>query len=253
MEINGKVITITGAAQGLGRAMALDLAQRGARLSLIDLDAERLATTATACREHATTVHTYVGNVADEDEVVRIFDNIIADCGRLDALINNAGIIRDALLIKSRNGQVSGRMSLEQWQAVIDVNLTGVFLCGREAAERMIVAKRPGVIINISSVSCVGNMGQSNYSAAKAGVAAMTVTWAKELARHQIRVAAISPGFAATELVASMKPQALEKLSSMIPLNRLAQPEEIAHTVVFVLENDYLSGRSIEVDGALRL
>jgi len=144
-------------------------------------------------------------------------------------------------------------MTLTEWQAVIDVNLTGVFLCAREAAERMIKFNNPGVIINISSLSKAGNMGQSNYSAAKAGVAALTVTWAKELAKNNIRSAAIAPGFIATEMVASMKPDALEKMAEGIPLHRLGQPEEIGHTVVFIFENDYLTGRVIELDGGIRI
>ena len=119
--------------------------------------------------------------------------------------------------MKAKDGEVTGKLSLEQWQAVIDVNLTGVFLCGREAAERMIRGGNGGCIINISSLSRAGNFGQSNYSAAKAGVAALTVVWAKELARHEIRVNAIAPGFIKTEMVASMKPEILEKMAASIP------------------------------------
>ena len=152
----------------------------------------------------------------------------------------------------AKDGEVTDRMSLSQWQMVIDVNLTGVFLCGREAATRMIQAKSEGVIINISSISRAGNFGQTNYSATKAGVAAMAVTWAKELARHNIRTGAIAPGFMATEMVASMKPEALEKMASGIPLKRLGEPAEIAQMAVAILENDYISGRVFEVDGGLR-
>src|SRR5690625_1756828 len=143
-------------------------------------------------------------------------------------------------------------MSLAEWQAVIDVNLTGVFLCGREAARQMIELDSPGLILNISSISKAGNMGQTNYSAAKAGVAAMTVTWARELARYGIRVAGIAPGFIATDMVASMKPEALEKMTAGIPLGRLGRPEEIGHTAVYLFENDYVTGRIIEMDGGLR-
>ena len=136
-----------------------------------------------------------------ERDVIAAFDRVVADFGRLDGSIANAGILRDGLLVKAKDGEVTGKLSLEQWQAVIDVNLTGVFLCGREAAERMIRGGSGGCIINISSLSRAGNFGQSNYSAAKAGVAALTVVWAKELARHQIRVNAIAPGFIKTEMV----------------------------------------------------
>ncbi len=168
-------------------------------------------------------------------------------------LVSNAGITRDALTLKFRDGELVSRMSLDDWQAVIDVNLTGVFLCGRAAAEQMIRAGNGGLIVNISSISRAGNMGQANYSATKAGVVAMTVTWAREFARYGIRVNAISPGFIGTEMVRSMKPEALAKLTAMIPGGRIGDPDEIAHTVQYLVENDYVSGRNIEVDGALRL
>ena len=144
-------------------------------------------------------------------------------------------------------------MSLAQWQMVIDVNLTGVFLCGREAAARMIESGSEGVIINISSISMAGNFGQTNYSATKAGVAAMAVTWAKELARYGIRTGAIAPGYIATEMVMGMKPEALEKMAAGIPLKRLGEPGEIAQMALAIFTNDYISGRVFEVDGGLRL
>ncbi len=133
------------------------------------------------------------------------------------------------------------------------MNLTGVFLCGREAAEQMIKTNEGGCIINISSIARAGNFGQTNYSAAKAGVAAMAVTWAKELARYNIRANAIAPGFIATEMTASMKPEALEKICAGIPAGRMGSPDEIGDAAVFLLANDYMSGRIIEVDGGLRL
>jgi 3-oxoacyl-[acyl-carrier protein] reductase len=176
-------------------------------------------------------------------------DAVAGDFGRLDVLINNAGIIRDALLVKAKDGQIAGKMSLAQWQAVIDVNLTGVFLCGREAAERMIRFRNGGVIINISSVSRHGNAGQSNYSAAKAGVVALTVVWAKELARHGIRAAAIAPGGVRTEILATMRPDMLEKLIAPVPLKRLAEPAEIADAAAFIVRNEFFTGRCIDIDG----
>src|ERR1700749_4653147 len=151
-------------------------------------------------------------------------DRVVTDFGRLDVMVNNAGILRDALLVKAKDGEITGKMSLAQWQAVIDVNLTAVFLCGREAAERMIKGGNGGVIINISSVSRHGNAGQSNYSAAKAGVQAMTVVWAKELARYGIRTGAIAPGGVRTEILAAMRPDMLEKLIAPVPLKRLGEP-----------------------------
>jgi 3-oxoacyl-[acyl-carrier protein] reductase len=144
-------------------------------------------------------------------------------------------------------------MSMDQWNAVIGVNLTGVFLCGREAAERMIKLGNGGVIINISSISRHGNIGQTNYSATKAGVASMAVVWAKELARYGIRTGAIAPGFAATDILSAMKPEVLEKVLLPVPLKRLGEPREIAHAARFIVENDFFTGRVIDLDGGLRL
>jgi 3-oxoacyl-[acyl-carrier protein] reductase len=251
MQIRGKTILITGAGRGLGAAMALDLAKRGANLALLDLEQAALDAVRASCAE--VQARAYVANVADEAQVAAVFDRVVADFGRLDCLIANAGILRDGLLIKVKDGAVVSKLGLAQWQAVIDVNLTGVFLCGREAAERMVRLGNGGCIINISSLSRAGNFGQSNYSAAKAGVAALTVVWAKELARYGIRANAIAPGFIKTEMVASMKPEMLEKMAAGIPVQRLGEPHEIAQTVAFILENDYVNGRVIEVDGGQRL
>jgi len=253
MDLKNKVVVITGGARGLGAAMARGLADKGAALALVDVDGDALAAMVAELEGRGTKARGYVVNVAKEDEVIKLFDDVVADLGGLDGLVNNAGILRDGLMVKARDGEITGKMSLAQWQAVIDVNLTGVFLCGREAAERMIKLGSKGLIINISSISRAGNMGQTNYSAAKAGVASMAVVWAKELARYGIRANAIAPGFVNTEMVASMKPEALEKMAAMIPLRRLAEPSEIAHTVTYLFENDYVSGRVMEVDGALRL
>lgn len=253
MELKDKVIVVTGGGQGLGRAIAVGLAARGAVLALVDLNEERLQESVQLCKDAGGDGRAYIANVAIEDEVVALFDNVVKDLGRLDGLVNNAGILRDGMLIKVKDGEIVKKMSLAEWQAVIDVNLTGVFLCGREAAEKMIQLGNGGLIINISSVSRAGNIGQTNYSAAKAGVATMAVSWAKELARYGIRAAAIAPGFVGTEMVASMKPEALAKMEAQIPLGRVGEPEEIAHTAVFLFENDYITGRVIETDGGIRL
>ncbi len=253
MDLKDKTIVVTGAARGLGAAMATRLATNHCKLALVDLDADSLKDTAAACQANGAEVRCYAANVAREDNVVSLFDDVAKDFGALHGLINNAGILRDGLLLKFKDGELVSKMSLEQWQAVIDVNLSGVFLCGREAAQRMIQLGCEGVIINISSISRAGNMGQTNYSAAKAGVEAMAVVWAKELARYGIRAASIAPGFIKTEMGASMKPEALERISGMGPLRRMGEPDEIGRTVEFIFENDYVSGRCIEVDGALRL
>ncbi len=253
MNLEGGVIVITGAARGLGAAMARGVASRGATPVLVDLDEASLGNTRQACEALGAEVGCFGADVSREPEVERLFERTVEDFGRLDALINNAGVLRDGLLVKAKEGEIVDKLSLEQWQAVIDVNLTGVFLCGREAAAHMIRLKSRGCIINLSSVSRAGNFGQTNYSASKAGVAAMTVVWAKELARHGIRVNAIAPGFVKTEMVAGMRPEILEKLAAGIPAGRLCDPEEIAHAAIYLLENDYMNGRVLEIDGGSRL
>jgi len=252
MDIQGKVVVITGGAGGLGLAMAHSLAKAGAKLALIDVDQDKLER---ACAElgDTTEVQGYALDITDEEDVVAGFRYILEDFGAVNVLVNNAGILRDGMLIKAKEGQVTDRMSLEQFQSVINVNLTGTFLCGREAAAAMIASDQSGVIINISSLARCGNMGQSNYSASKAGVAAMAVGWAKELARYNIRAAAVAPGVIATEMTAAMKPEALERLEKMVPVGRLGQAEEIASTIRFIIENDYVNGRIFEVDGGIRL
>jgi 3-oxoacyl-[acyl-carrier protein] reductase len=252
MQIKGKTIAITGGGRGIGRAMALAFAEKGGNLALIDLNAADLEETKKLCEAKGVKAWTYTANVTKEDEVVATFDAIARDCEGVDVLVNNAGITKDGLLIKVKDGQVVGKMTMDQWNAVIGVNLTGVFLCGREAAERMIKQGRGGVIINISSISKDGNMGQTNYTATKAGVAAMAVTWSKELAKFGIRTGAIAPGFVATDILAAMTPETLAKVTAPVPLKRLGEPSEIAQTAVFIVENDFFTGRTIQVDGGLR-
>lgn len=253
MQLEQKLVVITGSGRGIGRAMALAFARKKADLALLDLNQTDLDTTRAQCAQLGVRARTYVCNVAREDQVVASLDAIVRDFSRLDVMINNAGITKDALLVKTHEGKVVARMSLDQWQAVIDVNLTGVFLGAREAAARMVELGNGGVIISTSSISRAGNMGQTNYSAAKAGVAAMTVVWAKELARYGIRAAAIAPGFTRTDILDAMKPEMIERAVSAVPLKRMAEPEEMAHAAVFIAENDYFSGRVLELDGAQRI
>jgi 3-oxoacyl-[acyl-carrier protein] reductase len=253
MQLNGKLAVITGSGRGIGRAMALAFAQKGANVAALDLNPADLEKTVQLCTEAGVKAGSYLCNVADEDAVIATLDKVVADFGRLDVMANNAGITKDALLVKAQDGKVVNKMSMQQWQAVIDVNLTGVFIGAREAAARMIALGHGGVIINTSSISRAGNIGQSNYSAAKAGVVAMTTVWAKELARHGIRVGAIAPGFTRTEILDAMKPEMVEKMVAAVPLKRMAEPAEMAHAAVFIAENDYFSGRVIEVDGAQRI
>lgn len=253
MQLSSKVVAVTGAGRGLGRAIATAFAARGANVAALDINLEEARSTCAQCESAGVRAQAYAADVADEPGVAASLDAVVADFGRLDVMVNNAGITKDALLVKVKDGAVVGKMTLAQWQAVLDVNLTGVFLCAREAAERMIRLGNGGLIINISSISREGNVGQTNYSATKAGVAAMTVVWAKELARYGIRSAAIAPGFCATDILAAMKPELVARVTGAVPLRRLGQPAEIAATAVYIAENDFLTGRVVEVDGGLRL
>jgi len=253
MNLQDKVIVITGGAQGLGLEMARMCAENGAALALIDMNAEQLAAAATELRATGVRVETYAANVADEASVEQTFAAIAADFAGIDGLINNAGILRDGLLLKYKDGQLTGKMPLQQFQSVIDVNLTGVFLCGREAAALMVQTGRKGVIINMSSVARGGNMGQTNYAASKAGVVAMTVTWARELGRYGIRVGAIAPGVIRTAMTDAMKPEARERLVAMKPVGRLGEAAEIAHTAKYIFENDFFTGRVVEIDGGISM
>jgi 3-oxoacyl-[acyl-carrier protein] reductase len=253
MQLQSKLVAITGAGKGIGRAMSLAFAKKGANLALLDMNPADLDDTKAQCAALGVRAERYLCNVSDEAQVIAACDAVVGDFGRFDVLVNNAGITRDALLVKAQDGKVTTKMSLDQWQAVINVNLTGVFLCAREAAERMIGLGEGGVIINISSISRSGNVGQTNYTAAKAGVAAMGVTWAKELARYGIRVGSIAPGFTRTEILSAMKPEILEKALAPVPLKRLGEADEIAHGAVFIAENDFFTGRVLEIDGGLRI
>jgi 3-oxoacyl-[acyl-carrier protein] reductase len=252
VDVRDKTILVTGAGRGIGRALALHLAGRGANLALLDTNGDDLAQSRARCQELGVVARGYTANAASEASVVEALQQVSADFGRLHGLVNNAGIVRDGLLVKVKDGQVVGKLTLADWQAVIDVNLTGVFLCAREAAQHMI-KNGGGVIVNVSSISRAGNAGQTNYSAAKAGVAAMTVVWAKELARYGIRVGAVAPGFIRTPMVESMRPEVLAKMTAPIPLGRLGEPDEIAQAVGFIFENELFTGRVLEVDGGLRM
>jgi 3-oxoacyl-[acyl-carrier protein] reductase len=253
MQVQGLAVVITGAGRGIGRSIANRFGRDGAHIALLDVNQSDLDAAREELEAAGVVARSYLVDVAAEDQVVAAMDDVVRDFGRLDVLVNNAGILRDALLVKVKDGEIVGKMTMAQWQAVINVNLTAVFLCGREAAERMIRSGNGGVIINISSVSRHGNAGQSNYSAAKAAVVALTVVWSKELARYGIRTGAIAPGVTRTDLLASMRPDMREKFVAPVPLRRLGEPSEIADAAAFIVGNDYLTGACIDVDGGLRL
>ncbi len=255
MELKDKVVVVTGGAQGIGYAISERFAKAGAKIVIGDIKEGEMAEAADKLRALGTEVATVRCNVAKEEDAERLMQTAVDRFGRLDAAILNAGILRDGLLIKldKETGKIKKKMSIEQWQAVIDVNLTGVFLTGREAAARMAELGNGGVIVVMSSIAAEGNFGQTNYSATKAGVRAMAVTWSRELARYGIRVAAVAPGFIGTPMVKKdMKQEALEKLLKMVPVGRLGEPDEVAHVCQFIVENDFVTGVTVGVTGGMR-
>lgn len=248
MQLKDVRALVTGGARGMGRCFVEELLAAGARVAFADVDEDGVGATANALG-----VPGFVGSVAKEAEVETLIAGAWDALGGLNVLVNNAGITRDGLLLKPdrETGRV-GVMSLAQWQQVLDVNLTGPFLCTRAFAARCVAEGVPdAVIVNLSSISRAGNPGQGNYSAAKAGLVADTVVWARELSRYGIRVGAIAPGFIQTPMVDAMKPEARAAVEARIPLKRLGRPTEIWQAVRFILECDYFTGRVVEVDGGL--
>jgi 3-oxoacyl-[acyl-carrier protein] reductase len=255
MDVSGIRAIVTGGASGLGRCFALEIARGGGQVATLDLNADGVVETARLAQGLPGRVHAVTANVADEADVARGFAEAADAMGGLDVLINNAGIFRDGLLVKQdpETGAVR-TMSLSQWNAVIHVDLTGPFLCTREFAAHCVrTGTKPAVIVNISSIARHGNPGQTNYSAAKAGLVADTKLWAVELAKYGIRTGAIAPGFVDTPILQGMRPDALDKMMRGVPLGRPASPEEIWKAVRFVIDCDYFTGRCIDVDGGLTL
>ena len=231
----------------MGKKFAVDLKRLGAKPYVVDVVQENLD-----ALKNETGIPGQILDVSREKDVEVFFENYAAENGAPDVLINNAGITADALFIKQKGDEIT-KFPLSSWEKVINVNLTGVFLCAREAAFQMVKHQVKGVIINISSISRAGNLGQTNYSATKSAVDAMTVTWAKELSRYGIRVGAIAPGYINTEMVAKIRPDVLEKVIQNIPIGRLGEMEEISQAAQFIVKNDFFTGRILEVDGGMRI
>ena len=252
MKIQGARVLITGGGRGLGREFARQFLDAGAKVMVCDVVDADLTAAAEEAKGKGQELLTARCDVTKEAEVQQTFAKMAESFGGIDVLVNNAGITRDGMFARKKDGEVK-TMTLDQWQKVLDVNLTGVFLCAREAVTWMLRKDNPGVVINISSISRAGNMGQSNYSTTKAGVVALTVALAKELARSRIRVACIAPGYTATEMVLAMREDMQDKVKSTIPLARFAEPNEIVRAALFIVDDDYFTGRTIEVDGGLRL
>ena len=256
MKLTDVKAIVTGGGSGMGRSFTLELARAGGAVVATDINGEGLASTLAEADGLAGTVHVLEANVADEGSVKAMISGAAELMGGLNVLVNNAGIIRDGLLVSvdRETKKVKRTMSLDQWNAVIAVDLTGPFLCTREFAAWHIdnVGRGEAVVVNISSVSRHGNRGQSNYSAAKAGLVADTKLWGEELSRYGIRTGAIAPGFVRTPILEGMRPEMLEKMLAGVPLRRAGEPEEIAAAVKFVIECGYFTGRCIDVDGGLK-
>ena len=256
MKLEDLKIIITGGAQGMGRHVALRLAEAGAQVAIGDVNEVGLAEaleagkTATHGKVHARRL-----DVADEADVASFVAWAHGSMGGLNGLVNNAGILRDGLLVKrDRETGAVKTLTKAQWDAVIGVNLTGATLITRDVVAKMVETnQRPGVIVNISSIARHGNRGQSNYTAAKAALAANTVTWSREFAPFGIRVGAVAPGMIETPMTQGMNQKARDGLVANIPVGRIGLPEDIWLAVKFVLECDYFDGRCIDVDGGLSM
>ena len=254
MELSTFKIIVTGGAQGMGAHFAKRLVEAGAQVAVGDVKEDGLAALAASVTGPGK-LHVRKLNVADEAEVVAFVDWAHGAMGGLNGLINNAGILRDGLLVKKdRETGAITKMSRDQWNAVIDVNLTGATMIAREVIAKMMETNtRPGVIVNMSSIARYGNRGQSNYSAAKAALAANTLTWAREFGAYGIRVGAIAPGMIETPMTQGMNQKARDALVEKVPAGRVGLPEDIWQGVRFVLECDYFTGRTIDIDGGLSM
>jgi 3-oxoacyl-[acyl-carrier protein] reductase len=246
MELRDLKVIVTGAAQGMGAHFARRLAEDGAAVAAGDVNEAGLA-------ELPRGIHRRRLDVTSADDVRAFVGWAAGAMGGLNALVNNAGIIRDGLLVKKdrATGEVT-TLPEADWDAVIGVNLTGATRMAREVVAHMVrVGTRPGVLVNISSVARHGNRGQSNYVAAKASLAANTVTWAREFASFGIRVGAVAPGMIETPMTRGMQQKARDALVAAVPVGRIGEPEDIWKAVRFVLECDYFDGRTVDVDGGL--
>jgi len=255
MKLEDLKIIVSGGAQGMGRHFAHRLAEAGAQVAIADVNEVGLAETVESSKGLRGKVHARRLDVSNEGDVAAYVEWAHGAMGGLNGLVNNAGILRDGLLVKKdkESGQVK-KLTKEQWDAVIGVNLTGATLLTRDVVAKMVESNtRPGVVVNISSIARHGNRGQSNYTAAKAALAANTVTWAREFAPFGIRVGAVAPGMIETPMTQGMNQKARDALVAAIPVGRIGVPEDIWLAVRFVLECDYFNARTIDVDGGLSM
>ncbi|WP_066265162.1 3-oxoacyl-ACP reductase FabG [Hydrogenophaga palleronii] len=243
-RLDGKVCLITGAAQGIGLATALKFAREGASVVVCDVQQAGVDAAVAQCEALGATATGFVIDVTQREMVDAVVAQVTARFGRIDVLVNNAGITQDARLQK---------MTLEQFDRVIDVNLRGVFHCAQAVVNTM-TAQGSGVILNASSVVGIyGNFGQTNYAASKFGVIGFTKTWSRELGPKGIRVNAVAPGFIATPILSTIPDKVITEMEQRVPLGRLGQPEEIANVYAFLASDEasYINGTVIEVSGGM--
>ena len=244
MTLNSKVALVTGAGSGIGKAIAVMLAQEGADIVVNDMNSSSAEQTAETINSIGKKALVSVANITERNEVEQMFDATKKEFNRLDFLINNAGVTRDNFLVK---------MTEAEWDQVIDVNLKGVFNC-TQCAVKIMREQRSGKIVNLSSASGqMGNIGQVNYSASKAGIIGITKTLAKELARFNINVNAVAPGFINTPMTEKVPDKVRDMIKSNIPLSRFGEPEDIAKVVKFLVteDSDYITGQVIACNGGL--
>ena len=244
MELKDKVALVTGGGQGIGRVVGDNLATSGAHVVFGDINLENAEKSAKAILANGGSASATLLNVADPENVKEVFDSIVKEFKPLDILVNNAGITKDGLFV---------RMKEDDWDRVLAVNLKGSFLCGQQAAKQM-MKQRQGTIVNIASiVGVMGNAGQANYSASKAGLIGLTKTMARELAPRNITVNAVAPGFIDTEMTRVLDEKIKDKLIEQIPLSRLGLPDDIAHSVAFLVSDrsSYITGQVINVNGGM--
>ncbi|MDI3540576.1 MAG: 3-oxoacyl-[acyl-carrier protein] reductase [Thermosediminibacterales bacterium] len=244
-ELSGRIAVVTGGSRGIGKAIALELAENGANVVInYSKDSKGAQEVAENIRNKGIDCLTIKANVSSASEVENMVETIIERYGRIDILVNNAGITRDSLL---------ARMKEKDWDDVIDINLKGVYNCTKSVVKIM-MKQRWGRVVNISSVvGITGNPGQTNYSAAKAGIIGFTKSCARELASRGITVNAVAPGFIRTDMTDKLRNEIKKELESKIPVGRLGKPEDVAHTVLFLVSSkaDYITGQVINVDGGM--
>jgi 3-oxoacyl-[acyl-carrier protein] reductase len=250
MRMKDKVVLVTGGAAGIGKATALRFSEEGAKVIICDVNEAVGKETVKELGEGAAF---YKVNVASREEVQKWIEDVTAKYGRVDVIVNNAGILRDGQLVKFKEGQVIGQMSEVDFDLVISVNLKGVFNCAQAVAPHMI-KQGGGVILNATSiVGLDGNFGQTNYVATKSGVIGMTKVWARELGKYNIRVNAVAPGFTATEILNSMPEKIIEGMKARTPLGRMGDPRDIANAYLFLASDEasFITGEILRVDGGI--